>query len=74
MFQARALEGQKIEERAVIRANVENLCTAGGNLIPSYIESDNSNLMHLADVVGIDLGIAIDMADHNVELMKDLVC
>ncbi|KAM0910538.1 hypothetical protein ACQ4PT_014075 [Festuca glaucescens] len=65
-------EGQKVEERAIERAKVKNLCAEAGNLIPSYLDVDNPSLAETALVVGIDLGVSMEGVEENIEIAKDL--
>jgi hypothetical protein len=41
-------DGQKVEERAMERAKVKNLCADAGNLIPSYLDVEKPlDMFHL---------------------------
>lgn len=65
-------ELKKVENLAIDRAKAKDnmgKCTNGDS---SFLSNDNVSLFQVASTIGINLGVAIDMVDHNIGLLKDL--
>ena len=50
----------------------KNLGADAGNLTPSFVDVDNTTLVQTAALVGIYLGLSLDIVDTNLELVKSM--
>ena len=42
----------------------------GNNSFPSVLNTDNSTLIEIARLIGVDLGISLDRVEHNLDLIR----
>ena len=66
-------EDKKPYEMAIERKEAQNaFINKGQNQIPPFIHDSNLSLVHMASILGVNLGCAVDDVESNVHLIKEL--
>lgn len=67
----RAKELKRVEDMAIDRAAAKDNVGKGMTDDLSFLSCDDLTLQKIASSIGINLGVAIDMVDHNIGLLRD---